>query len=75
MPALAPDLPLFNPGVLEPHPLSDPVSQRVYASGRDKVTDVWVAGQHVLKQRKLTTLDEAELVAKARTWAQKIRPS
>ena len=75
LPGKAADITAVHLGDLETQPLYDPVSQLVYATGRDKVTDVWVAGQHLLKQRKLTTLDEAELVAKARAWAQKIRPS
>lgn len=54
-------------------PIYDPISQVVYAAGRDKVTDVWVAGQHVLKGRRLTTLDEEELRAKAREWNARIR--
>lgn len=74
LPGKAADITAVHLGDLETQPLYDPVSQLVYATGRDKVTDVWVAGQHVLKQRQLTTLDEAELVIKARGWAQKIRP-
>jgi 5-methylthioadenosine/S-adenosylhomocysteine deaminase len=74
LPGKAADITAVHLGDLETQPLYDPVSQLVYATGRDKVTDVWVAGQHVLKQRQLTTLDEAELVTKARGWAQKIRP-
>lgn len=75
VPGKAADITAVHLGDLETQPLYDPISQLVYATGRDKVTDVWVAGQHVLKQRSLTTLDEAELVAKARGWAQKIRPA
>ena len=75
LPGKAADITAVHLGDIETQPLYDPVSQLVYATGRDKVTDVWVAGQHILKQRKLTTLDEAELVAKARGWVQKIRPS
>lgn len=74
LPGKAADITAVHLGDLETQPLYDPVSQLVYATGRDKVTDVWVAGQHLLKQRKLTTLDEAELIAKAHAWAQKIRP-
>jgi len=74
LPGKAADITAVHLGDIETQPLYDPISQLVYATGRDKVTDVWVAGQHVLKQRQLTTLDEAELVTKARGWAQKIRP-
>ena len=60
-------------GDIETQPLYHPVSQLVYAGGRDKVTDVWVAGRHLLKQRALTTLNETELLAKAAAWQQRIR--
>lgn len=54
-------------------PLYSPISQIVYASGRDQVTDVWVAGKQLLKDRVLTTLDEQAILKKAQSWASKIR--
>lgn len=57
---------------IESQPLYNPVSQLVYASGRDKVTDAWVAGRQVLKKRQLTTLDEGEILARTAEWQQKI---
>ncbi|QKT04775.1 TRZ/ATZ family hydrolase [Ectothiorhodospiraceae bacterium 2226] len=53
---------------VETQPVYNPISQLVYATGRDKVTDVWVAGRQLLKNRLLTTLDEHELRAIARQW-------
>jgi 5-methylthioadenosine/S-adenosylhomocysteine deaminase len=46
----------------------DPISHLVYAAGRNMVTDVWVAGQHLLKDRRLTTLDEADILRKTGDW-------
>jgi len=43
---------------LETQPLYDPVSQIVYASSRSQVTDVWVAGKHLLRNRELSTISE-----------------
>jgi 5-methylthioadenosine/S-adenosylhomocysteine deaminase len=57
---------------IETQPLYDPVSQLVYACGRDQVTDVWVAGQHLLKERQLTTLDVHEILHRARDWQARI---
>lgn len=57
---------------IETLPLYHPVSQIVYSSSRQQVTDVWVAGKQLMKNRKLTTLDESELKAKARAWGEKI---
>lgn len=59
-------------GEIESQPLYHPISQLVYALGRDKVTDVWVAGRHLLKDRVLTTLDEDELIARAHAWGSRI---
>ena len=73
MPGKAADITAVHLGDIETQPLYHPVSQLVYAGGRDKVTDVWVAGRHLLKQRALTTLDETELLAKAAAWQQRIR--
>jgi len=57
---------------LETHPLYHAISQLVYATGRDKVNDVWVAGRHLLKDRQLTTLDETAILENARQWRDKI---
>lgn len=57
---------------VESTPLYHPLSQIVYASGRQQVTDVWVAGEHLLKDRVLTRLDEAGILARARRWRARI---
>ncbi len=53
---------------IESQPVYDPVSQLVYACGREQVTDVWVAGQQLLKDRRLTTLDENDILEGTRAW-------
>ena len=53
---------------LEAQPLYDPVSQIVYATNRHQVTDVWVAGKQLLKNRDLTTINVDELKAKVAKW-------
>jgi len=58
---------------IETQPLYNPISQLVYAANRNSVTDVWVAGRHVLKERQLMTLDEEAILANSRQWAQRIR--
>ncbi len=57
---------------LETQPHYDPVSQIVYSAGRNQVTDVWVAGRQLLKQRKLTTIDVSDLKAKIREWKKRL---
>ncbi|MEQ1739157.1 MAG: TRZ/ATZ family hydrolase [Methyloglobulus sp.] len=53
---------------LETQPVFSPVSQIVYAASRQQVTDVWVAGKQLLKQRQLTTVDISALKAKIVDW-------
>lgn len=57
---------------LESEPLYNPLSQLVYAANRNCVTDVWVAGRHLLKQRQLTTLDEPAILNRSRIWTDRI---
>ncbi|MBK6981087.1 MAG: TRZ/ATZ family hydrolase [Betaproteobacteria bacterium] len=54
-------------------PCFDPVSDLVYAAGREHVTHVWVAGEARLVERRLSGLDEDEIRAKARWWRTRIR--
>ena len=60
---------------IETQPVFDPVSHLVYACGREQVQHVWVAGQHLLNQRELTTLDIPQLTQKARDWHGKLSQS
>ena len=69
------DITAIDMDTLETLPLYDPVSQLVYASGREQVTDVWVAGQHLLKERRLTTLDGDDILDRAREWQLRIGTS
>ncbi len=60
---------------IETQPSFNPVSQIVYACARHQVTDVWIAGRRVLRNRALTTLDESALLVTAERWRQKLEPS
>jgi len=68
----AADLIAIDLSSLESQPLYDPLSQLVYATSRDQVRHLWVAGQQLLKERQLTTLDEVEIVKKTQQWQAKI---
>lgn len=57
---------------IETQPMFEPVSQVVYATGRHQVTDVWVAGKQLLRNRKLTGMDEGALLRLAKDWGQRI---
>lgn len=53
-------------------PLFDPYSQIVYALEADDVRDVFVAGRPLLLDGRLTTLDEAAVLERARRYARRI---
>ena len=66
------DLVAIDLGQLDDAPLYDPISHLVHVAGRERVTDVWVAGERVVRDRRLTTLDEAALLARAQLWQQRL---
>jgi len=58
---------------IETQPLYDPISQIVYATNRQQVTDVWVAGKQLLKHRQLTTLNIDDLRLKISKWQERLK--
>jgi len=68
----AADLIAIDLSALETQPMYHPMSQIVYAANRQQVSDVWVAGQHLVKQGRLTTLDTEQLCQTAQQWQSKI---
>jgi 5-methylthioadenosine/S-adenosylhomocysteine deaminase len=72
VPGKAADMAAVDLGDIETQPLYHPVSQLIYSCGRDKVTDVWVDGRHLLRNRELTTVDIDEVRGKAGYWREKI---
>jgi 5-methylthioadenosine/S-adenosylhomocysteine deaminase len=59
--------------LVEATPCYDPLSHLVHAVGREAVTDVWVGGERIVADRALTTVDEAAIVARARTWQERMQ--
>jgi 5-methylthioadenosine/S-adenosylhomocysteine deaminase len=57
----------------EHRPLLDPVSQLVYAASRHDVTDVWVAGEHLVAERTALRLDVADACTAAERWGRQLR--
>ena len=53
-------------------PVYHSVSHLVYAAGRDDVSHVWVEGELLVEDCRLTKLDAAQLVAKAYSWQARI---
>ena len=57
---------------LETQPMYHPISQLVYSTGRQQVTDVWIAGERKLDDRRLLDVDVAGLLARVGQWQQRI---
>lgn len=72
-PGKSADFIAINLDEIETQPLYHPISQIVYAASRHQVTDVWCQGKRLMKARELQTLDERELLTKAKTWRNKIK--
>lgn len=64
------DNPTFTP--LDPEAI---LTQLVFAGGSRHVTDVWVAGEHVVADRSITTVDVGEISAECRARAVRIAQS
>ena len=69
------DLCAINLSELEVSPVYNCGTQIVHSASRNSVTDVWVGGNQVLKNQKLTELDESEMCELAESWRQKIHNS
>ncbi|ROO28311.1 N-ethylammeline chlorohydrolase [Salinisphaera orenii MK-B5] len=67
-PGKAADLCAVDLSAIETAPMFDPVAAVVYNASRERVTDTWVAGRRLLADRRLTTLDEAQLLDTAARW-------
>ncbi|MFS8137358.1 MAG: TRZ/ATZ family hydrolase, partial [Thermomonas sp.] len=56
----------------ETQPLHNVVSQLIYATGRQQVSDVWIAGAAKLRLRVLVDMDLDGILANARQWRSRI---
>ena len=66
------DLACIDLGGLSSQPLYDPVSQLVYAARADQVSDVWVAGRHLLDDGRFTHMNDDSILARCQEWRQRI---
>jgi 5-methylthioadenosine/S-adenosylhomocysteine deaminase len=68
----AADVIAIDLNTIESQPLYDPVSHLIYAASRNQVSDVWVAGKQLLRNRQLTSIDENLVLRKTSDWQEKI---
>jgi len=73
VPGKAADVICVDLSGVEHQPLLDPISELVYAASRHDVTDVWVAGEHLIVQREAVRLDLPAISAAAGRWGRRFR--
>ena len=68
----AADITAIDLGQATTQPVYNPVSQIVYAAGREQVSDVWVAGQRLVSNSRVNCMDVQGIVLNAARWGQRI---
>lgn len=63
-----------NLGAVNTQPVYNVLSHLAYAVRSDQVSDVYVAGRALMRNRKLLALDEAQAIQRANEWQRKIKP-
>ncbi len=66
------DLIAVDMATIEAAPVYNPLSQLVYTDAGQRVSHAWVNGVSLLERRNLTTLDEKDILARARHWQRRI---
>ena len=66
------DITAVDLSALNFQPVHHPVSQLVYTATGHQVSDVWIAGRHLLRDGEFTQLDVADLRARVASWQEKI---
>ena len=57
---------------LHSQPVYNPVSQLVYTANAEQVSDLWVAGRHLLDTGELTHIEPEDVLQRAAEWRQQI---
>ena len=60
------DLALISTDRLHAAPMFDPINHLIFSAGRADITDVFIAGHQLVKDGKITTLDEQALIGEVR---------
>ncbi len=66
------DLACVDLMTLNSQPVYDPLSQLVYTARPEQVTDVWVAGRQLVDQRRLSGINENDVLRRSAEWHQRI---
>jgi 5-methylthioadenosine/S-adenosylhomocysteine deaminase len=66
------DLTCVSLQAINSQPVYDPLSQLVYTSHPNQVSDVWVAGRHHVDSGRLTEINESDVLKRSAEWQQRI---
>jgi 5-methylthioadenosine/S-adenosylhomocysteine deaminase len=55
-------------------PVYNPIAQIVYSAARHQITDTFVAGQPLMRNRQLLSVDAEAAIARAAYWQQRLQP-
>lgn len=66
------DLTCVDLKYINSQPVYDPLSQLVYSCNREQISDVWVAGRHLVDKGALTQVDPDEILQRSAEWQQRI---
>ena len=66
------DLTCIDLNRLHSQPVYNVLSQLVYATNSEQVSDVWIAGRHLVDGGQLAHIDEDDVLMRAAEWCQKI---
>ncbi len=66
------DLTCVDLNRLHSQPVYNVVSQVVYTTNSEQVSDVWVAGRHLVDNGELTHIDQADVLQRAAEWQTRI---
>ncbi len=71
-PGKSADLICVDLNTINTQPVLDPLSHLIYATNRENVTDTWVAGEHLFKERELMCMDIESIIMESNKWAKKV---
>jgi 5-methylthioadenosine/S-adenosylhomocysteine deaminase len=66
------DIVAIDMGTVTAQPVYNPLSQLIYGNNSAAINHVWVAGEHKVRNRQLTSLDADGIYRRARAWRDKI---
>jgi 5-methylthioadenosine/S-adenosylhomocysteine deaminase len=66
------DIVAIDLGHLNTQPVFNPLSHIVYAAGREQISDVWVAGKHLISNGQHTSMDVQRIQTNCQQWQTKL---